>query len=405
MSKSYCFASWLIDGTGSPARKDALIRVEEGLVSSVEFPAPEELSRLRRDGPSGVALQSYPASTLLPGLIDCHVHLAMSGKTDQELRVRQLRSEFEQNAPLIQERIETCLGLGIMALRDGGDIGGHALRYARGNAHSPARVKCAGKGWRAPGRYGKIIGRVPEEGSTLAESIRADFPHVDHIKILNSGINSLTEFGKETAPQFGRDELAPAFRQAREHGRKIMVHANGRLPVVFAVDAGCDSIEHGFFMGEENLKKMADHQIFWVPTAVTMKALSAHAVQSGVASMILENQLEQMRRARRLGVPVASGTDAGSFGVRHGLALAEELALMVEAGFSVEETVRNATSVGARLLGLDHELGRIRPGMPANFLVVPGPPADFPRSLAFLSAVYLNGEIITPRAHNGACEI
>ncbi len=405
MSKSYCFAGWLIDGTGSPVKKDVLICVENGLVSSLEFPGPEELSRLGHGEFSGFTLESYPASTLLPGLIDCHVHLAMSGKRDQKLRLRQLRNEFEQNGPLIHERIEKSLGLGIMAVRDGGDVGGHALRYIRQNAHSRVLVKCAGKGWRAPGRYGRIIGRTPENGSTLAESIKADCAPADHVKILNSGINSLSEFGRETAPQFDRDELGEAFRQARGLGRKIMVHANGRLPVEFAVEAGCDSIEHGFFMGEENLKKMADRQIFWAPTAFTMKALSADtaagAEQAKTASMILENQLEQMSRARELGVAIASGTDAGSFGVRHGLALAEELKLMIEAGFSVEETIRSATYAGARLLGLDHELGRLCPGMPANFLVVSGPASDLPGSLADLEAVYRRGEKMTPRACNG----
>ena len=156
---------------------------------------------------------------------------------------------------------------------------------------------------------------------------------------------------------------------------KIMVHANGRLPVEFAVEAGCDSIEHGFFMGGENLKKMADRQIFWVPTAVTMQALAANTPQSGAALKILENQLEQMRRARELGVPIVAGTDAGSFGVRHGMALAEELALMLEAGFPPRGGRTLRYLCGRRASGLD----RARPpsrGMDAGFIVVPGPPSD-----------------------------
>ena len=214
------------------------------------------------------------------------------------------------------------------------------------------------------------------------------------MKIINSGINSLKEFGRETAPQFDREELVAAFRQAKNLGMKIMVHANGRLPVELAVEAGCDSIEHGFFMGGENLKKMADRQVFWAPTAVTMKALAANTPQSGAALKILENQLEQMRLARELGVPIAIGTDAGSFGVRHGMALAEELALLLEAGFPIEETVRCATCAGAELLGLDHELGRLSRGRDASFIIVPGSPAELPGSLAGLEAVYRRGEKI-----------
>lgn len=398
MSKSCRLAGFLIDGTGAPVKRDALICIEDGLISSLEYPGPEELSRFLREGPSG--FEAYPACTILPGLIDCHVHLSMSGKTDQKLRVRQLLNELEQNGPLIFERMERSLGLGIMAVRDGGDVGGHALKHIRQNPHSLVRVKCAGKGWRAPGRYGKFIGMVPENGSTLAESIKADCGSADHVKIINSGINSLDEFGRETAPQFDRDELGAAVRQAKNLGKKVMVHANGKRPVELAVEAGCDSIEHGFFMGEDNLKKMADRQIFWVPTAFTMKALAAHmpagVQRSAIALRVFENQLEQMRRARELGVLIASGTDAGSLGVRHGLALAEELILMVEAGFSIEETIRCAAYAGAKLLGLDHELGRICPGMPANFVVVSGPPSELPGSLAEIKAVYMRGEKISP---------
>ncbi len=396
MPKSTYFAGWLIDGTGTPAQQDILIHVENGLISSVERANLSELQGL------GLTVEAYPTCTILPGLIDCHVHLSMSGKVDQRLRFRQLMNDFAQNSPLICQRIEKSLALGIMALRDGGDIGGHTLTYIRQNGPSGVDVKCAGKGWRAPGRYGKIIGRIPQSGLTLAESIRANRDVIDHIKIINSGINSLNEFGRQTPPQFNRDELKAAFRDARELGLKAMVHANGKLPVQFGVEAGCDSIEHGFFMGEDNMKRMADRQVFWVPTAFTMKAMSTHmpggSVQSVAASRMLEDQLEQMCRARELGVRLAAGTDAGSLGVRHGLALAEELKLMVEAGFSVEEAIGCATSQGARLLGLEHELGRLGRGMPANFIIVDGPPSGLPDSLGDVKAVYVRDRRISPKA-------
>ena len=94
----------------------------------------------------------------------------------------------------------------------------------------------------------------------------------DHIKIVNSGLNSLKEFGKETLPQFGAEELSDVVKIAGKCGRRVMVHANGKKPVAAALAAGCNSIEHGFFMGVENLKIMAEKGIVWVPTACTMKA-------------------------------------------------------------------------------------------------------------------------------------
>ena len=100
MQQASYFAGWLIDGTGkTPAARDILIRVENGLISSLE---KVNLSELKG---SGLAVDEYPACTILPGLIDCHVHLTMSGKTDQEVRFRQLQNDFAQNSPLICERI------------------------------------------------------------------------------------------------------------------------------------------------------------------------------------------------------------------------------------------------------------------------------------------------------------
>jgi imidazolonepropionase-like amidohydrolase len=392
MPGSFYFAGWLIDGTGTPARRDVLISVENGSILSISSANPAELGKL------GPGAEAYPECTILPGLIDCHVHLTMSGKIDEDLRSRQLLNRFAQNGPLIGERIERSLSCGVMALRDGGDIGGHTLMYVKQNGSPLVRVKCAGKAWRASGRYGKILGRVPERGSTLAWSIQAYCDGIDHIKLLNSGINSLTEFGRETPPQFSRDELAAAFRAARNLNKKIMVHANGRLPVRLVVEAGADSIEHGFFMGEDNLKRMADREIFWVPTAFTMKALCAHhprSPESHTASRTLDSQMEQIHRARNLGVKVAVGTDAGGFGVRHGISFIEELRIITEAGYPVEEAVCCATLHGARLLGLEDELGRLGPGMPASFVVAEGPPSALPDSLRRLKMVCVKGEKIS----------
>jgi imidazolonepropionase-like amidohydrolase len=122
---------------------------------------------------------------------------------------------------------------------------------------------------------------------------------VDHVKIINSGLNSLCCFGKETSPQFDSKDLAETAERVHRLGLKLMVHANGELPVKMAIEAGCDSIEHGFFMGRENLMRMAERGTFWVPTAFTMAACARMSdpgsTQSEVAGRNLEHQLEQLR--------------------------------------------------------------------------------------------------------------
>lgn len=385
-------AGWLIDGTGSPAKRNAQVRVENGIVASI----------LLMDGAeSGLehgTQTDLSHCTLLPGLADCHVHLTMSGTDDQQVRRRQLCLTYEQAGPLIEERLFKHLAHGVTALRDGGDWAAHTQRFKAErlpSPHLPVHLSSAGKAWRSPGRYGKLIGRPPDDGLSLAECIAAHPEVTDHVKIVNSGLNSLSDFGRETAPQFSLEELADAVRAARKRGLKTMIHANGRNPVRQALEAGCDSIEHGFFMGAENLARMADRQTFWVPTAFTMKAFALLAprgsVEAEVATRNLDHQLDQLRRALELGVPVAPGTDAGGLGIRHGIALAHELKLLIEAGYSVEGVIHCAAWNGARLLGLETETGLVKPGMPATFTAVPGDPASLPGSLLRVERVYVRG--------------
>jgi len=388
-------AGWMIDGTGSAAQKDILLRVEDGIIASVGH--AKSGNATSRPGMQSLDLS---ACTILPGLVDSHVHLTLSGTLDQELRRRQLSFSFERSRPLIEERIAKHLRRGILALRDGGDCGGHVLRFKiehhpNPGGQCPIHLKSAGRGWRAKGRYGKLIGDPPAEGVSLAECISRGTDPIDHVKIINSGLNSLTEFGKQTSPQFSSDELRAAVKAARERGLKTMVHANGVVPVREAIEAGCDSIEHGFFMGRENLERMVERQVVWVPTAFSMKAFLSYAlsgsVEADTAARNLEHKMEQLASARKMGVRIAMGTDAGGFGIKHGSALIEEFRIFLDAGFSVEEVARCASLEGAGLLGIENEIGTIGAGSPATFVAVPGPPSHLPDSLDSARAVYARG--------------
>ena len=172
------------------------------------------------------------------------------------------------------------------------------------------------------------------------------------------------------------------------------MHANGREPVARAVRAGVRSIEHGFFMGRENLAAMAEAGIAWVPTLAPIRAMAerpeADPRERDVARRTLDHQREQLCQARGLGVKVALGTDAGSPGVEHGDAAVEELRLLIASGYPAAEAVAAATSAGAELSGFGG--GRLRPGAEASFLVLEGGPADIPESLRRIRRVFLAGE-------------
>jgi imidazolonepropionase-like amidohydrolase len=399
LPNSCVHAGWLIDGSGGPVQENVLIHIQEHAIRSIN-PVPKGLCIT---SPSFLDLSDY---TLLPRLVDCHVHLFMSGTDDIAARKRQLEAGYDELKDVITDHIARHTTSGVGAVRDGGDGKGLVQQYQQacrkshdGNespcgsaaSHRPMtlHIKVAGKAWHQRGRYGKLIGRSPATGETLSDAIRREatlpeFFRPDHIKVVNSGVNSLICYGKETLPQFSLEELTQAVGEAGRKQLRMMVHANGVLPVQIAVTAGCHSIEHGFFMGAENLSRMRDRQTVWVPTAFTMGAYAAHLPPSSreadTARRNLTHQLDQLRMARDLGVPVALGTDAGSLGVHHGDAVREEFGLLLEAGYTLSEAVQCATKTGAGLLGIS-DMGVLIPGMPASWIAVKGSPSGLPGSL------------------------
>lgn len=365
----------LIDGTGAPARKEVFVRVEKGVVRAITETAPSGED----------AVVDLSGCTVLPCLIDSHVHLFLSGSLDPEEHRRQMAAGFEDACRTIAENIDCQRSCGILAVRDGGDGRTHVSRYLRErteDSHGLFLARTPGKGWFKPGRYGKLVGGEPLPENDSMAVITERMAGVDHVKLVNSGLNSLTRFGVQTAPQFAPEELIAIVTAAHRAGRPVMVHANGDIPVRQAVEAGVDSIEHGYFMGTDNLLRMAERQTTWVPTLAPMYAFAQTTGDpGGVAARTLDHQMEQLSFARSAGVRVALGTDAGSPGVYHGRGLIEELSLFMKTGYTIEQAVCCATANGADLLQMP-DRGRIASGMPVLWAVAPGDESGLPASLA-----------------------
>ncbi|MFC1534343.1 amidohydrolase family protein [Thermodesulfobacteriota bacterium] len=384
----YILAGWLIDGTGGPALSGAMLKVSEGTIVSI---GKAESCKLDQNN-----IIDFSHCTLLPGFVDSHVHLAMSGTNNMQVRHRQLIAPFNEVKALILRHLTEQLNHGVVALRDGGDHTGHTLHYIKEcqlQEAMPVTVMTAGKAWHADGRYGKLFGRTPFIGQSLAQSIFRDHDGIDHIKIVHSGLNSLSDYGRETPPQFDPEQLSEAVKTANDIGLRTMVHANGREAVRSAIEAGCHSIEHGFFMGDENMIRMAQKGITWVPTLFTMEAYSrisrAGSTEAEVAKKNLDHQIDQVSRAAGFGVNIATGTDSGSPDVHHGQAISEEMRLLISAGLSLESAIKCATLNGARLLDIEDRVGKLTPGMPTTFVAAMGGPENLPDSLKSLKAVWV----------------
>jgi len=391
--QKYIHAGWLIDGSGGKIQNNILLTIVNGTIAEIE-------SIDNTAAPYPALVKDLSTCTLLPPLVDTHVHLSLSSSVDNDFRKKQLSADYRHIESQVTQNIHYHFTHGILAVRDAGDRKGHILRYRNkhsGRTHGAPILQAAGKGWHKKGRYGSMFGTHPGENQTLAESVARETDQGDFIKVMNSGPNSLTEFGKETLPQFDLDELQNTVLLAERRGKKVMVHANGKLPVRIALEAGCHSIEHGFFVGRDNLQRLADTRTVWVPTAYARKTCSEKInkedirVEKGIAEKTYLHQLEQIALARELGVVIALGTDAGSRGVHHGESIVEEMKLLIKAGYSLPEAIRCASATGAQLLGLEREMGIIAVRRPANFLVARGTPAELSRKLSHLHAIYLRG--------------
>ncbi len=382
---------WLIDGSGRRPRPGMVLDIAAGRIERIR---PAGLN------PGAPGLLDRRQFTILPPLVDAHVHFHLSGRCDELLRQRQLDADCERNVDEMGMRMRRHFYRGVLAVRDGGDASGQVRDLARTQPYRlpPGFVlRTCGWAWHQIGRYGRTFGRTPQSGQSLAQALESGNPDIDHVKIIHSGINHLTRFGAPSRSQFTSDELRDAVAAAHGRGLRVMVHANGPIPVAEALAAGCDSIEHGFFMGEANLAVMASRGTVWVPTCGTMagygRCVAEQCPEAEGARRHLEHQLDQISRARCLGVPLALGTDAGSPGVRHGRGMLVEMKLMGIAGYSIAETIRCAAVNGARLLGLGRS-GELKAGAKADFILVSGTPEDLPGSLERVAAIVVDGRMV-----------
>ncbi len=389
----YIVAGWLIDGANNSIQKNVLLTVAEATICNI---SPFN----QADIPDSARITNLSHCTIIPPMVDCHVHLALSASTNAAIRKHQLSASYKERKPWITRHSHSHFSHGVLAVRDGGDKFSHVLQYKTKSCHTFPILKVTGQAYYRKGRYGSFLGKVVAKEDTLTTIRTQEIDFADHIKLINSGINSITQFAQETAAQFSFSEMKELIRRVQNKKKQVMVHANGKLPVQAAVEAGCHSIEHGFFMGHDNLRRMADKRTFWVPTAITMKALAA-ACKSGhlqgnsdVIKRTLDSQLEQIAKARTYGVKMAIGTDAGSAGIVHGESIAEELKLFMEAGHSLSEAIQCATNNGAKLLAINN-FGHIAKGQTANFIAIRSSPETLLENLSAIEAIYVNGKVVS----------
>ncbi|MDA8337572.1 MAG: amidohydrolase family protein [Peptococcaceae bacterium] len=279
--------------------------------------------------------------TLLPGLVDCHVHLALPPP--------RLGDDAAQTMVM---RLSQCLEYGLVAVRDGGDRLGATLELQK-RKELPRLVAC-GPALHPPGSYGTFLG--PASGPEAMPGQVAELAEMGagQIKVLVTGPVNLESLDSLDPPHFSAGNLHRLVLEAHRRGLKVMAHASGVPGVRLALSCGVDSLEHGYGMDEDTLALLRESGVTWVPTLAPMAALCDTGPENHrrAAAAALAAQMKTLGLAHSLGVNLAVGTDAGAPGVGHGRAYLRELRLLGEAGLPPAALVRAATLTGARLLDL-----------------------------------------------------
>ncbi len=395
MARTILAGALLIDGSGAPPVAGRAVVVEEGRITAVVG---------ERDAPAGT-VRRLDGLTLLPGLINCHVHLCFGGEADPAAAM--LKDSYAATVIKAVLRARQTVEAGITTVRDlgGRDYAELSVRDAvRAGLVPGPRMLCAGRGICITGGHGwHLIAREADGPDEVRKGVREQLKAgADVIKIFATG-GVMTPGVDPNAAQLTLDEVRAAIEEARKAGRRTAAHAQGADGIANCLEGGITTIEHGIFLTEALCRRMARDGVALVPTLIAPAAIAAGGVAAGIpefavrkSEAVRERHAESFSMALRLGVPIAAGTDAGTPLNGHGSMVAE-LELMVKAGLAPLAAIHAATAAAAHALGLEHETGRVAPGLAADLLAVAGNPAERIGALDEVRLVMAQGRLVVNR--------
>ena len=341
---------------------------------------------------------------LLPGLIEAHAHLFLEGsELDFNTRKQYLAQGHHELLDLAKKRLDKLVKIGIAGVRDAGDKNGVGLALSR-LYQSPDRplmpyVESPGAAIHHAGRYGSFMAEPLEDFTSLADCVQSRVDKgADRIKLIPTGIINFKQGRVTKEPQMTLEEIRQLVETSKALGKQTFAHASGDEGIERVIEAGVDSVEHGFFIRDDQLSRMRDRQIAWIPTfapvqkQVDLSQLMGwddHVVSN--LQKILDNHSTSLVKASEMGVPVIAGSDAGSYGVAHGTGLLYELELMEKAGMKSIRIINSATGISFNRLDYKEKIGRIEAGFRPRFILTRHSPLDGIASLAKNKWVVFDG--------------
>ena len=368
------------------------VHIEEGDITEVVAASPNRSEDVSVD---------LDDATILPGLVDAHVHLSFDASPDINALVR---SDTPAAAALRSSmNARKHLKAGVVAVRDLGSPGGIVVDVARaaGTPLLPVapRIVAAGQVLTITGGHGFFMGREVDGPDAFRRGARAEIKRgAEALKVVATG-GVITEQGFPGAPAMTLPELCAAVEEAHKAGLRVAAHAHGTEGIKNAIRAGVDTIEHASYLDDEAIELFLERDAWMVSTLIASERLMPHLddpeMPAHVRDKIRDHTSQEaasLERAIEAGVRIAAGTDAGTGYNPHG-GLPEQVALLVRHGMTVERALTAATRDAARAVGLSETHGRLATGRRADLLVVDGDPFADLAALHNVRAVYLGGRL------------
>lgn len=400
---TYIHCGQLIDGKSDQVQKQMTIIVEKNRIKSVE--------KGYKKAPSGTNIIDLKNKTVLPGLMDMHVHL--EGELSPAQYVERYTMNKEDVAFRAAQYAQRTLRAGFTTVRDLGGSGVNiALRKAinSGWAEGP-RVFTCGKAIGPTGGHADptngfrldLMGNPgPENGvingvNDCRKAVRHQYKvGADVIKITaTGGVLSVAKDG--TRPQFTEEEIKAIVETANDLGLVTAAHAHGAEGIKRAIRAGINSIEHGTLMDDEGIQLMKKYGTYFVPTISAGKHVEGMAKKKQLPAIIIPKALEigpkiqeTFGKAYKAGVKIAFGTDTGVS--RHG-ENGQEFAYMVQAGMPPMKAIQSATMEAAKLLRMEKDLGSLEAGKFADIVAVDDDPIKNIRTMEKVTFVMKDGKV------------
>lgn len=400
---TYLHCGKLIDGIANTTQPEMTIVIEGTKITDVK--------KGYQQAPSGVTVIDLKTKTVLPGLIDCHVHL--SGETSKNRYTEGFTLNEEDFAFRAVGYADRTLMAGFTTVRDLGGSIALALRNAiNGGYVIGPRIIAAGKSIATTGGHADPSNGVNRElmGDPAAKEGVVNSPEEarkavrqrykegsDVIKITATG-GVLSNAKDGAGAHFTEEEITAVVATAKDYGYKVAAHAHGAEGMKRAIRAGVNSIEHGTFMDDEVIALMKKNGTYYVPTITAGKSVADSAKLPGYyPPFVVTKAIETgpkiqatFAKAYKAGVKIAFGTDAGVFG--HGKN-AKEFEYMVEAGMPPMVAIKSATVVAADLINMPDKLGALEKGKLADIIAVDGDPLQDIKTMRAVSFVMKEGKV------------